>query len=141
MQLHNPPKRDLTVNLTPLIDVVFLLLIFFMVSTSFTRETQIELELPKADGSPMTTETDIVEISVDSSGNFYVNKQSLINTQINTLRRAIVKVSEGDTTLPLIISADARAPYQAVITALDAAGQEGFANIQMATRRDDDESN
>jgi biopolymer transport protein ExbD len=136
MQLQNTPKREMSINLTPLIDVVFLLLIFFMVSTSFTRETQIELELPKAEGSPLEIDVEVVEISVDSTGNFYVNKQALINTQIETLKKAIVKVSDGNTSLPLIISADAKAPYQAVITAIDAAGQEGFTNIQMATQRD-----
>lgn len=138
MQLQNTPKREMSVNLTPLIDVVFLLLIFFMVSTSFTRETQIELELPKAEGEPLETDNKVVEISVDAAGNFYVNKQALINGQVGTVRRAIITVSEGDLTLPLIISADAKAPYQAVITAMDAAGQEGFTNIQMATRRDTD---
>lgn len=136
MQLQNTSKREMSINLTPLIDVVFLLLIFFMVSTSFTRETQIELELPKAEGTPLEIDVEVVEISVDSTGNFYVNKQALINTQIETVKRAIVKVSDGNTSLPLIISADAKAPYQAVITAMDAAGQEGFTNIQMATQRD-----
>ena len=136
MQLQNTPKREMSINLTPLIDVVFLLLIFFMVSTSFTRETQIELELPKAEGTPLEIDVEVVEISVDSTGNFYVNKQALINTQIETVKKAIVKVSDGNNSLPLIISADAKAPYQAVITAMDAAGQEGFTNIQMATQRD-----
>ena len=139
MQLHNPTKRELTINLTPLIDVVFLLLIFFMVSTSFTRETQIELELPKATGEPLEIKPEMVEISVDTSGNFYVNQQPLINSQIETVQKAILEVSDGDTTLPLIISADAKAPYQAVITAMDAAGKEGFTNIQMATRKDQNE--
>jgi len=127
------------VNITPLIDVVFLLLIFFMVSTSFTRETQIELELPKATGSNLEIPEKVVEVSIDPEGNFYVNKNSLINTQIDTLKRAIRKVSEGDTSLPLIISADAKAPYQSVVTAMDAAGQEGFSNLKMATRRSENE--
>lgn len=139
MQLHDPGKRELTINLTPLIDVVFLLLIFFMVSTSFTRETQIELELPKATGAPLDLTPEMIEISVDTSGNFYVNQQPLINSQLETVQKAILAVSDGDTTLPLIISADAKAPYQAVITAMDAAGKEGFTNIQMATRKDQNE--
>jgi len=135
LKLHNAKKKELTVNITPLIDVVFLLLIFFMVSTSFTRETQIELELPKATGEQLEIKPNVIEVSIDAEGNFYVNKKPLINTQIETLRRAIGKTSEGDNTLPLIISADAKAPYQSVVTALDAAGQEGFSNLQMATRR------
>ena len=139
MKLHNKQKKDLAVNITPLIDVVFLLLIFFMVSTSFTRETQIEIELPKATGNALDVENTVVEISIDAEGNFYVNKQPLINTQIETLRRAILKVSDGDLSLPLIISADSKAPYQSVITAMDAAGQEGFSNLKMATRRPTDE--
>lgn len=139
MKLHNTKKKDITVNITPLIDVVFLLLIFFMVSTSFTRETQIEIELPKASGKQLDIAPDVVEISIDAEGNFYVNKKPLINSQIETLRKAILKLSEGDTSLPLIISADAKAPYQSVVVAMDAAGQEGFSNLQMATRRPDDE--
>ena len=138
MKLHNKQKKDLAVNITPLIDVVFLLLIFFMVSTSFTRETQIEIELPKATGNALDVENTVVEISIDAEGNFYVNKQPLINTQIETLRRAILKVSDGDLSLPLIISADSKAPYQSVVTAMDAAGQEGFSNLKMATRRPTD---
>ncbi len=139
MKLHNTKKKELTVNITPLIDVVFLLLIFFMVSTSFTRETQIEIELPKATGSQLELEEQVVEISIDSEGNFYVNKKPLINTQIETLRRAILKLSDGNTKMPLIISADAKAPYQSVVTAMDAAGQEGFSNLKMATRRANNE--
>ncbi len=139
MKLHNSKRRDITVNITPLIDVVFLLLIFFMVSTSFTRETQIELELPKASGEQLEIAPDAIEISIDIDGNFYVNKKPLINSQIATLRKAILKVSEGDTTLPMIISADAKAPYQSVVIAMDAAGQEGFSNLQMATRRPKDD--
>ena len=83
MKLHNTKKKDITVNITPLIDVVFLLLIFFMVSTSFTRETQIEIELPKASGKQLDITPDVVEISIDAEGNFYVNKKHLINSQID----------------------------------------------------------
>ncbi|MCP4412463.1 MAG: biopolymer transporter ExbD [Gammaproteobacteria bacterium] len=139
MKLHNSKNKDITVNITPLIDVVFLLLIFFMVSTSFTRETQIEIELPKASGEQLDIAHEVVEISIDTEGNFYVNKKPLINGQLETLRKAILKLSDGDTTLPLIISADAKAPYQSVVIAMDAAGQEGFTNLQMATRRPTDE--
>ena len=139
MRFQRRNREEVSVNLTPLIDVVFLLLIFFMVSTSFTRETQIELELPKAAGEPLEIKPEMVEISVDASGNFYVNQQPLINSQIETVQKAIVAVSNGDNSLPLVISADAKAPYQAVITAMDAAGKEGFTNIQMATRKDQNE--
>lgn len=135
MKLHNTKKKELSVNITPLIDVVFLLLIFFMVSTSFTRETQIEIELPKSSGNQLELKANLIEISIDAEGNFYVNKKPLINSQIETLKRAINKQSEGDNSLPLIISADAKAPYQSVVVAMDAAGQEGFSNLQMATRR------
>ena len=78
MKLHNAKKKELTVNITPLIDVVFLLLIFFMVSTSFTRETQIEIELPKATGETLDIAPTVVEISIDAEGNFYINTKPLI---------------------------------------------------------------
>ncbi len=128
-------KSEVSVNLTPLIDVVFLLLIFFMVSTSFNRETQIKLELPTASGDPLEATTDMIEISVDNEGRFFVNAKPIVNTQVETLIKAIEIVGQGDKKLPVVISADANAPYQAVVTAMDASRKTGYFNFTMATRR------
>lgn len=130
-------KSEVAINLTPLIDVVFLLLIFFMVSTSFTRETQIKLELPKADSEQMQTEPEVVEISIDKDGRFFVNGKGLINSQVETLIKAVAPNINEEKTTPLIISADANTNYQSVITAMDAASRLGISNIKMATQRNE----
>jgi len=122
------------INLTPLIDVVFLLLIFFMVSTTFTKETHLEIDLPEASGEPQPQQNKQIEILINSEGGYAVNGESVVNKQLNTLKIAIEKVAEGDNKLPLIITADANTPYQAVVTAMDAAGQLGFINLSMTTK-------
>ncbi len=127
-------KEELTLNLTPLIDVVFLLLIFFMVSTSFSRETQLALNLPNAEGEAAETEQDLIEISIDANGIYFVNGVGLVDNSKQTLVRALLKISAADKTKPIIISADANANYQAAITAMDAAGIAGFSNLSLATR-------
>jgi biopolymer transport protein ExbD len=126
---------EVGVNLTPLIDVVFLLLIFFMVSTTFTRETQLTLDLPEASGSPREAPEQQVEILVDEQGRYRVNGQALVDARMRTLQAAIYKVAAGDTTLPLVIAADAQASHQDVVRAMDAAGQLGFVHLSISTRQ------
>ena len=129
-------KQEVTVNLTPLIDVVFLLLIFFMVSTSFTRETQIELELPRASVEPLETKQESLEISIDKEGRYFVNGKGLVNESIDTLKRAIQPILDENKEISVIISADANTPYQSVVTAMDATSQLGITNLKMATQRE-----
>ena len=128
-------KSEITINLTPLIDVVFLLLIFFMVTTSFTRETQIKLELPKADVEEMEAQPEVIEISIDKEGRMFVNGRGLVNSQIETIQKAIRPIYENNKNVPVIISADANAAYQSVVTAMDATSQMGITNFKMATQR------
>jgi biopolymer transport protein ExbD len=127
-------KTEVEVNLTALIDVVFLLLIFFMVSTTFTKETHIAIDLPEAGGQPMRVTPQQIEVTVSRSGEYAINDVSLVNDQMDTLKTAIEKVSNGDTSLPFIITADAATPHQSVVTAMDAAGQLGFSHLSITTR-------
>jgi len=129
-------KQEITVNLTPLIDVVFLLLIFFMVSSTFTRETQIKLDLPKASVEPLETKIDSLEISIDKEGRYFVNGERVVNRTIETLKKAISSILEENPQVSVIISADANTPYQSVVTAMDATSQLGIQNLKMATQRD-----
>ncbi|KEQ13199.1 MAG: ExbD/TolR family protein [Endozoicomonas sp.] len=136
MKFRRQSREEVSLNLTPLIDVVFLLLIFFMVSTTFTKETQLAIDLPEASGEQReSVEKTQVEITISREGDFAVNGKSLVNSSLDTLKNALAKVSEGDSALPLIITADAKTPYQSVVTAMDAAGQLGFANLSMTTRK------
>jgi len=128
-------REEVGINLTPLIDVVFLLLIFFMVSTTFTRETQLSIDLPEATGSARENTQQQVEILVDEAGNYRVNGQGLVDNRMRTLQAAIYKISAGDTTLPMVITADADAAHQYVVRAMDAAGQMGFVHLSITTRQ------
>ncbi len=134
MKFRRQQAAEVGVNLTPLIDVVFLLLIFFMVSTTFTRETQLTLDLPEANGEPRDVAEQQVEVLVDEEGRYRVNGQPLVDNRVRTLQAAIYKVSAGDTTLPLVIAADAQAAHQDVVRAMDAAGQMGFVHMNISTR-------
>jgi biopolymer transport protein ExbD len=125
---------EINVNLTPLIDVVFLLLIFFMVSTTFTRETQLEVDLPQADNTAEVSAERPVEVVITAEGEYRVNGQGLVNAQARTLRTALAKAAADNFELPLTISADARTPHQAVVTAMDVAGGLGFTKLSITTR-------
>jgi len=130
---------EVSINLTPLIDVVFLLLIFFMVSTTFNRETQLTIDLPEATGETRESDGREIEILIDEGGNYRVNGQGLIDNRMRTLQAAIYNLSAGDTTLPMIITADAQAAHQYVVRAMDAAGQMGFVHLSITTRQPPDQ--
>lgn len=135
MKFRRQQREEVGINLTPLIDVVFLLLIFFMVSTNFSRETQLTIDLPEAAGSVKQAQEQQVEILVDEAGNYRVNGQGLVDNRMRTLQAAIYKISAGDTTLPMVITADAEAAHQYVVRAMDAAGQMGFVHLSITTRQ------
>jgi biopolymer transport protein ExbD len=122
------------VDITPLIDVVFLLLIFFMVSTTFERETQILIELPEASGDPNDTLSELA-ITIDREGVFYVNQQEVVNTEIETLKTAIGKAVGDKRDIPVIIAADAMTPHQAVMTVMDAASQMGLLHMTFTAQQ------
>jgi biopolymer transport protein ExbD len=126
---------DVTVNLTPLIDVVFLLLIFFMVSTTFTKETHLSIDLPEADGEASADTVEQIEILINEAGQYTINARQLVDENIDTLKQAIRQTSAGDTSLPMVITADAQTPHQAVVRAMDAAGQMGFVHLSITTKR------
>lgn len=137
MKLNLRPRAQLEVNLTPLIDVVFLLLIFFMVSTSFTKQSQIAIRLPEAASTAIIEENpQRIEIMITETGTFLVNGRELINNRPETLRNALQKVSAGGDKMPMTISADANARHQHVVTAMDVAGRLGFTQISIATVND-----
>lgn len=134
MRLSTRPRSQPEVNLTSLIDVVLLLLIFFMVSTSFVKQSRIAIRLPQADSAAVVEDVpERIDIMIAESGKFLVNGRELINNRPETLRNALQKISGGDNSLPLTISADANARHQYVVTAMDIAGRLGFVQISIAT--------
>lgn len=139
MKFRRQKRDEEFINLTSLIDVVFILLIFFMVSTSFTKESHLVVSLPEATGEVPQTPPEQIEILIMSDGSYAINGQALVNTKIETLKSALEKISSGNNKAPLVITADAKTPHQAVVQAMDAAGQLGFAHLSITTRQPEPE--
>ena len=135
MKFRRRQRDTVEIGLAPLIDVVFILLLFFVVTTTFTRETRLKVDLPEAaSGAPMEeTELRPLEVLVGADGSFSVNGKALVKSDLNSLMTALQRESEGDTSLPLTISADGKATHQAVVTAMDAAGKLGFSQLRITT--------
>jgi biopolymer transport protein ExbD len=134
MNLQRRSREEPEVNLTSLIDVVLLLLVFFMVSTSFVREAEINIRLPEANTqSTPNPDAEVLEIAISQSGAFIVNGRPLINNDRRTLRRAIEQLAGDKRDMPVVIRADAQSVHQASVTAMSVAGELGFQNIVIAT--------
>ncbi|HEY6644910.1 biopolymer transporter ExbD [Povalibacter sp.] len=134
MKLRPSQDEEPELNLTSLIDVVLLLLIFFMVSTTFVDESRIEIQLPQASAeAPPEVKSAPIEITVTASGEYRVNGKTLLNNSQTTLSAAIAKVAGEERDNPVTIRADARTTHQSVVTAMDVVGRLGFRGINMAT--------
>ena len=135
MKLRPRRREDFELNITPLIDVVFLLLIFFMVSTTFEKQSQMKIVLPEASEEVTDKIPDSVTVEVDTQGRVFVNKKSLVNSQLITIREAIRDATHDMKAPRVIIRADANATHQSVIKIMDAARQLGLVKIMFATQK------
>ena len=128
-------EESVEVNLTPLIDVVFLLLIFFMVSTTFDRHAKLKVSLPESSVKASQQQNDPLVLSIDVKGNYFINDRQVVNKSLDTLKQAIQKTI-GDKALKdvaLVLRADANTPHQFVVRAMDAASQLGLTRLSIAT--------
>jgi len=138
LRLQNHIKEDPTVDLTSLIDVIFLLLIFFMVSTTFERQALLKVDLPEASVVEDRTEIpDSLELVIDNEGRMFLNDQRLLDSDARTLRAAIEAAAGSRRDMPLILRADRETPHHFVVTSMDVAAQMGFGNLSIATDRTD----
>ena len=128
-------REELSINITPLIDVVFLLLIFFMITTTFNRENRLQLTLPKTQVELMKSQPAQIEIVVAKDGKYTVNGRGLLDRRTETLRQVLELESQGDLNIPVLLIADAEATHQSVITVMDVVGQSGFFRLNIATQQ------
>ena len=134
MKFKRTLREELSINITPLIDVVFLLLIFFMLTTTFSRETRLLINLPEANADIAENQSPQIEITVAREGGYTINGRALINSRLETLMRGLELESGGDLNVPIILIADAEATHQSVVTAMDAISQSGFTRMNIATQ-------
>ncbi len=135
MNFKTRRQDDIEVNITSLIDVVLLLLIFFMVSTRFVDESKIDLQLPSASEHPVASEPDAIEIVIDKRGQFFINGKALVNGQIATLQQALQEIKAQTKDPMVIISADRETAFQAAVDAMDAARAVGLYRVTFPTAR------
>lgn len=135
MKLRRTRPEPPRVDITPLIDVVFLMLIFFMVSTTFDKQTQLKVDLPEVD-AVASEETDVekIEITIDPKGQFYVNDRELVTHDADTLSAELQKLADGRTDLPILVSAHKTAPVQSMMTVMNVAGQLGMAHLSFLAK-------
>ncbi len=133
----NRQEENVEVNLTPLIDVVFLLLIFFMVTTTFDRHAKLKVSLPESSVKAVQQKQETLVLSIDAKGNYFLNERQIVNQQLDTLKHAIKKTIGQSTKdyseVTLILRADANTPHQSVVRAMDAASQLGLTKLSIAT--------
>jgi biopolymer transport protein ExbD len=130
-------EESVEVNLTPLIDVVFLLLIFFMVTTTFDQHAKLKVSLPESSAKASQQQESPLVLSIDAKGNYFLNDRQLVNQQLDTLKQALQKtIAQGTTDfkdVALVLRADANTPHRAVVRAMDAASQLGLTKLSIAT--------
>jgi biopolymer transport protein ExbD len=135
MNLRRSHRDEPEINLIPLIDILFFLLLFFMLSSTFERSAELKIDLPKStEQAQQQTPPQSIEVVIDVAGNYYVNGAQTANNQIETLKRALQIAIGNRDHPPLIISADGRTPHQSVVTAMDAARQVGLVHLAIATK-------
>ena len=136
MQLRGSKLEDPEISLTGLIDVVFLLLIFFMVSTTFEHQAVLKVDLPDAKNvSTPEDQPNSFELVIDQNGQFYLNDRQLVDGKPATLRAAFIEAAGEDRNIPVILRADAETPHHFVVTAMDITAQLGFSRLSIATER------
>jgi len=144
MKFKTDQEEEVHINLTPLIDVVFLLLIFFMLTTTFVKESQLDINLPQSSSQQRLKEDNVLRIDISAAGEYAVKmpgettSKSLINRSEETLMRALKQATEASSDpskLITVLRADGKTPHQSVVMALDAAQRLGLVHISFATRQ------
>lgn len=130
---------DVEINVTSLVDVILLLLIFFMVSTRFIDESKLDLVLPSASQTPVDKIPDAIEIVIEKKGQFFINGKALVNAKIATIQQALVELKHEVRDPMVVISADRNAPFQLAVDAMDAARLAGLFRVTFPTTVRDSE--
>jgi biopolymer transport protein ExbD len=140
MRFHRKKRQPIDIMLISMIDVLFVLLLFFMVSTTFNRNTEVKIKLPEASGVEAGSHPKMITLSIDANGVYSLTDENnalqlLPDQKIETLKQFLHNLSSNRDEVPFIINADGKTAHQAVITALEAASQEGFTHITFAAQK------
>jgi biopolymer transport protein ExbD len=134
MNFRPSPDEEPEINLIPLIDVLLMTLIFLIVTTSFSREAQLQVRLPEAEAESQPDPT-ALRITIDVRGQYYINNQQLLNASVEVLRNAMARESGGNKERLIVIQADAKTPHEAVVRVMDVARRLGMTHLTFATQQ------
>jgi biopolymer transport protein ExbD len=135
MKFTAPESDDLEISVIPLIDVILVLLIFFMATATFDQNSRIKVELPEASSEATPAADQALIVQIDAEGRYFVNNSEVINSRIETLKSALQQQGGDPAKQSVVLRADARTQHQAVVTAMDALAQTGYRNLSIATVR------
>ncbi len=136
MKLQARQEHEPEINMTSLIDVVFLLLLFFMVSTTFERQAALKIDLPEASAvAEFSDDARKLELIIDPDGRMYLNDRQLVDSEPATIEAALIELTGGRRDLPVMLRADAQTPHHFVVTAMDVTGRLGFTRLSIVTER------
>ena len=121
------------INLVPLIDVLFCLILFLVITTSFNQRSVMKLQLPNAQTNAQVSANEALIVLIDAEGKFFVGNNEVLKPDVQSLKETISQVAGSNRDQPVILRADARTPHQSVVTAMDALGQLGFVKLSIAT--------
>mgnify|MGYP000010385530 FL=1 len=127
--------EDLEMNLVPLIDVLLVIIIFLVVNATFSRMSELQINLPTAEASPIEQKPVIVNVGIDASGHYVVEKTAVAGSDVSLLAAALQKAVAGGKEPTIIINADAKTTHQSVINVMEAARQAGYTHITFATQQ------
>ena len=132
MKFKRPKKYDLSINITPLVDVVFLLLIFFIVTTALERNSLVEVDLAKIAADTLDSELAGIEVVVSADGEYFVNGVPIVETGEVNLEDQLQRVSGRDTSLPITLYVDGEVPHRIVVSVMSSVQEAGFSKLQLA---------
>ncbi|GMU42681.1 MAG: biopolymer transporter ExbD [Xanthomonadales bacterium] len=135
MKFTSPEGDEPEITVIPLIDVILVLLIFFMATATFDQNSRIKVQLPEASSQAKEDHVTPLIVQIDAEGRYFVNNSEVVNSRIETLKAALEQLGGEPGDQPVVLRADARAQHQAVVTAMDALAQTGYRNLSIATVR------
>jgi biopolymer transport protein ExbD len=134
MNFRSAPEEEPEINLIPLIDVLLMTLIFLIVTTSFSKEAQLQVKLPEA-AAESQPEPNALRVTIDARGQYYINNQQLLNATAEVLRNAMAREAGGNKDRLIVIHADAKTPHEAVVRVMDVARRLGMTHLTFATQQ------
>ena len=127
-------KEEPEINLIPMIDVLLVILIFLMVTTTFSQIAELQINLPTADAEKSADKPASINVAVDASGRYLINSSAMADSSVEAINLALRRAAGGKPNPVIIINADAKATHQSVVNVMEAARQAGYSHITFATQ-------